>query len=139
MNTTPQSFVKAAIAAEREQWTGVDKLADAIDRDSYQLAVQQDGMNAQHTQIGLEAIGNLVRTNLQHGGFLVAEFRGSDGQPHSEEAKANAALFTAASALLQKAIALLDRLSAEACDEYGLWDEYIALQEACNQAVGSHA
>ncbi|HTH08057.1 MAG TPA: hypothetical protein VMA55_00680 [Acidovorax sp.] len=48
MNTTPQSFVKAAIAAEREQWTGVDKLADAIDRDSYQLAVHQDGMSPQH-------------------------------------------------------------------------------------------
>lgn len=38
--TTPQSFVQAALAAEREQWTGVDKLADAIDRDSYELAVE---------------------------------------------------------------------------------------------------
>lgn len=98
----------------------------------------ENSKQSAHTQIGLEAIGNLVRTNLQHGGFLVAEFRGSDGQPHSEEAKANAALFTAAPALLQKAFALLDRLSADACDEYGLWDEYIALQEACNKATGSN-
>ena len=63
--------------------------------------MENSKQSAQHTQIGLEAIGNLVRTNLQHGGFLVAEFRGSDGQPHSEEAKANAALFAAASALLE--------------------------------------
>jgi hypothetical protein len=41
--------------------------------------------------------------------------------------------------LLQAARAMLDQLSADACDEHGLWDEYIALQEACNQAVESAA
>ncbi len=56
-----------------------------------------------HTQTQLEAIGTLVRTNLTHGGFLVAEFYGSDGTPHSDEAKANASLFVVAKDLLEVA------------------------------------
>lgn len=116
--TTPQSFVKAALSAEREQWTGVDKLAEAIDRDQYRLAMQST-----HTQIGLEAIGNLVRTNLQHGGFLVAEFRGSDGHPHSEEAKANAALFAAAPELLTALQSI-----ADCCEEDRAARDYASRQ-----------
>lgn len=55
---------------------------------------------AQHTNVPLEAIGNLVRT-VDSGGFLVAEFRDSGANPHSDEAKANATLFVAANELLE--------------------------------------
>lgn len=58
------------------------------------------------------------------------------GEAAREIEKATERLHDAAPDLLQKAIALLDRLSADACAEYGLWDEYIALQEACNKATG---
>lgn len=56
---------------------------------------------ARHTSATLEAVGNLVRTRLTDdgGGFLVAEFRDDNGNPHSDGAKANARLFVAAAAL----------------------------------------
>lgn len=67
-----------------------------------------------HTTVQLEAIGTLVRTNIGHGGFLVAEFRDEHGSPHTDEAKANAQLFVGAGALL----AALKRLSRVAA-----WDD----------------
>lgn len=57
-------------------------------------------MNTKHTTGNWEAIGNLVRTSLTEGGFLVAECRDSDGQPHSDEAKRYARLIAAAPELL---------------------------------------
>lgn len=58
-------------------------------------------MSAKHTTLTLECIGTLVRTTRDHGGFLVAEFRDQDGNPHTDEAKANARLFVAAHELLE--------------------------------------
>lgn len=48
-----------------------------------------------HTTVRLEVIGCLVRTGLEHGGYLVADCRDAGGLPHSDEAKANAVLFAA--------------------------------------------
>ena len=59
---------------------------------------------SKHTTMPLEVVGNLVRTPLTEGGFLIADCRGSDGQPHSEEAKANALLFAAAHETADKAM-----------------------------------
>ena len=59
-----------------------------------------------HTTAPLEAIGNLVRTRMNvedGGGCLVADMRDSGGNPHSDEAKANARLFIAAAALYELA------------------------------------
>ena len=63
-------------------------------------------MNTKHTSGNWEAIGNLVRTSLTEGGFLVAECRDRDGQPHSDEAKRYARLVAAAPELLEALIAL---------------------------------
>jgi hypothetical protein len=57
-------------------------------------------MSAKHTPGPLEVISNLVRTPMSRGGFLVADFRDAYGQPHNDEAKANAALFVAVPDLL---------------------------------------
>jgi hypothetical protein len=62
-------------------------------------------MGAQHTPGPLEVIGNLVRTSMvQDGdrprGILIAECLDGFGQPHSDEAKANARLFAASHDLL---------------------------------------
>ncbi len=61
------------------------------------------GLGDGHTPGPLEAIGNLVRTDMGRGGFLVAEFFDANGQPHNPEAKANAALFIASGDLLNVA------------------------------------
>jgi hypothetical protein len=58
-------------------------------------------MSGSYTKEPLEVVGNLVRTDLRSGGFLVAEFRDSGGNPHSEEAKANARLFAESRQLLE--------------------------------------
>ena len=66
---------------------------------------------AKHTPGALEAINNLVRTDMGRGGFLVAEFFNQDRQPHNPEAYANAALFIASEDLLnvaQMVLALAD-------------------------------
>ncbi|CAJ0805097.1 hypothetical protein LMG18090_04733 [Ralstonia mannitolilytica] len=73
-------------------------------------------MNTKHTPGNWEAIGNLVRSSLTEGGFLVAECRDSDGQPHSDEAKRYARLFAAAPKLLealQAVVAVADRATDE--------------------------
>lgn len=65
-----------------------------------------------HTPGPLEAVGNLVRTSMATGGFLVAEFRDANGQPYSDEAKANASLFAAAPELLEALDKLTDVYAA---------------------------
>lgn len=58
-------------------------------------------MSAQITA-PLEVVGNLVRTSLPNGGFLVAEcFDPASGQPHTDTSKAYARLFAAAPGLLE--------------------------------------
>lgn len=54
-----------------------------------------------HTTGRLEVVGNMVRTHLTDGGYLVAEFRDANGNPHTEEAMANAVLFCGAHGLVQ--------------------------------------
>lgn len=56
---------------------------------------------AKHTTLPLETVGNLVRTTIVHGGYLVAECRDRNGIKHNEESKANALLFAGASDLLE--------------------------------------
>lgn len=73
---------------------------------------------AQHTP-NCEQIRNIVRSSMAPTdpnapkGILIAEFRDGYGLPHTDEAKANAALFIAAPHLL----AALERLTA-AMDDY---------------------
>lgn len=75
-----------------------------------------------HTPEPLEAVGNFVRTSMAQSvgkprGVLVAECRDADGFAHSDEAKANARLFAAASDLLE---ALQDMLAV-----HGVTHEYV--------------
>jgi hypothetical protein len=65
-------------------------------------------MADKYTPGPLEAVSNMVRTSMATGGFLVAEFRDAHGQPHSDEAKANAVAFTALPELLALAEAIID-------------------------------
>lgn len=67
---------------------------------------------SKHTTLPLEVVGNLVRTTLPNGGMLIADCRDADGQPFSEEAKANALLFSAAHELLE---ALIDLVGWQTC------------------------
>lgn len=76
-------------------------------------------MNAKHTPGNWEAIGNLVRTPLTEGGFLVAECRDSNGQPHSDEAKRYALLIAAAPELLEA----LEAIDDAAVNDSGLDDD----------------
>lgn len=57
-------------------------------------------MNTKPTPKNWEAIGNLVRTSLADGGYLIAECRDNSGQLHSDEAKRHARLFAASPTLL---------------------------------------
>lgn len=86
-----------------------------------------------HTAVRLEVVGNLVRTGLEHGGFLVADCRDSEGQPHNDEAKANALLFATASELLkslQECVLLFDL--HDDCDDL---DATYAARQAARAAI----
>lgn len=89
------------------------KMAESI------LFGEGEGKMGQHTAGQLEAIGNLVRTSLNEGGFLVGEFRDAYGLPHNEEAYANARLFAAAPDLLEA----LERLLASDANIVSASDE----------------
>ena len=58
-------------------------------------------MDTKFTAGPWEAIGNLVRSAMSDGGFLIAECRDGNGQPHSDEANANARLIAAAPELFE--------------------------------------
>ncbi len=69
-------------------------------------------MSAKHTP-NCERIGNAVRSSMPPidknapRGILIADFRDGYGLPHTDEARANAALFVAAPALLEVAKGVL--------------------------------
>lgn len=93
-----------------------------------------------HTDAPLETVGNLVRTQLTHGGFLVADCRDAHGQPHSGEARSNARLFAMAPQLLAFAQGFIDNVDeweGEPTPGMRWYAEYVAAKELVASAAGS--
>lgn len=94
--------------------------------------------NSQHTP-DLEAVGNLIRTSMapvgnRLRGMLIAECFDANHQSYTDEAKANARLFAAASALLA---ALRIAVRQNSHDMLMTGEELRACEAAIAKATGS--